>query len=286
MEAHRILLIDASPHARRMFTLALRSQGYEVMAVERADQIDSAIQETQPALILMDMKLTGASPYDICGRVRAKYAQLPLVLMAEREHSVEPVEQRWALSRGATDFVRKAPDQIEAILLRINQLVRSLSSVDRRSLQSALQALQTRPTPVVVQDPVLVQRTTERTGFLGSLQNAFSSIQTRSNPQPTNELEEGSVRYRGQVINRNQSAPKDPLPVSTPEGDPQAAYRGAMINRPPVPAPGPVPTEELTEATLQENEGPETNLTTPRRKRRRDNSLATYNFRSSRPFSP
>jgi len=89
--------------------------------------VEEVVRTYEPAAVILDMKLVGANAYDLSGKWRALYSNLAIILLAERDTSIQPAEQRWAINRGATDLLVKHPAQVEALMLRANQLVRSIS---------------------------------------------------------------------------------------------------------------------------------------------------------------
>jgi len=290
------MLVDSSETARRFYALALRSQGYEIISAPHTDGLEEILRMQEPLLVLVDMKLPGSSPYDLCRQIHAQFPNLPIILLAERDGAVEPVEQRWAISRGASDLLQKHPDQIEPLLLKINQLTRGLSSVDRPALRSALQALQApvqraplppltaQPGPVIIQHP----QEPAKTGIFNTLQNAWQSIQTKPETKP--EAGETVVRYRGSIVSRRPapSPTQDLEVVRKPEPIPEPAlpppvvvYRGSAVNPtntlpalPEPPAATPPQAIDLDEEDLDENQ--------PRKRRRRESNLGSYRLRGAR----
>ncbi|WP_218081524.1 response regulator [Anthocerotibacter panamensis] len=303
MEARKIVLIDSSQASRRLFTLALRSQGYEVLAAAHTEGIEQTLALHRPGLLLLDMKLQGASPYDICGRLRTQFPTVPIVLLAERDTAIQPVEQRWAVSRGATDLLLKSLDNLEPILLRVNQLVRSLSIVDRTALLSALQTLQsanlpaTNPTPQH-QPPTNPGKasTPKSGGLLTNLQNAWNALQTKAPEVPEMTTEVAEVRYRGTIIRQAIAVepalelvqlPSPPVPVDNWLPASTAQFEAPALTHEPVdpwfPAPADAPgSVSAPSSQINESTDEDPDPTQPRRRRRRDTSNTTYNFRSSR----
>lgn len=293
------MLVDSSETARRFYALALRSQGYEIISAPHADSLEEILRMQQPLLILMDMKLPGTSPYDLCRRLRAEFPGLPIILLAERGGDVQPVEQRWAISRGASDLLHKHPDQIEPLLIKINQLTRGLSSIDRQALRSALQGLQAplqraplpplvaQPGPVIIQHPQEPTKTGQ--GIFNTLQNAWQSMQTK--PEATNG--EVVVRYRGSVVSRRPaSSPtqaqdleivRKPEPIPEPALPPPVVmYRGSAVNPTDIPPPAP---SELPAATLPQVVGidlEDLDENQPHKRRRRESNLSSYRLRGAR----
>jgi CheY-like chemotaxis protein len=136
------------------------------------------------------MMLHGGNPFELCGRLRQQFPQLPIILLSERPNGIQPVEQRWAVGRGATDLIAKNLDDPEPLLLRVNQLARNLSAVNHEALTSARTALQQPKPNLPIAAPQLIQR--PKNGLLQSLINALQSAAA-----PPDEAAPKSVRYRG-----------------------------------------------------------------------------------------
>jgi CheY-like chemotaxis protein len=68
----KILIVEDDPHILLGLEEVLKSEGYETASCNRGDEALEAVAKHQPALIVLDVMLPGASGYDICKQLRAK----------------------------------------------------------------------------------------------------------------------------------------------------------------------------------------------------------------------
>jgi len=68
-----------SPEDRRSF---LEMSGYQVSLMQSGDECLDRLAKTRPALVLMEILLEGANGFDVCRKIRQKYAAaaVPVIL--------------------------------------------------------------------------------------------------------------------------------------------------------------------------------------------------------------
>ncbi|MBX3213334.1 MAG: protein kinase [Labilithrix sp.] len=103
--ALRLLLVDDSPIARAVHGDLLRRAGFDVRAAGSPSEVDAALEEYRPHLVLMDVMMPGLNGDVLCRRIKARFkATVPVVLLSDlpREELVERAEQA-----GADGYVAK-----------------------------------------------------------------------------------------------------------------------------------------------------------------------------------
>jgi DNA-binding response OmpR family regulator len=98
----------------------LKSEGYETSSCNRGDEAVAAVAKFQPALIVLDVMLPGASGYDICKQLRAKKVATPILMLTAKGQEIDKVV---GLDLGADDYVTK-PFGVRELLARIQALLR------------------------------------------------------------------------------------------------------------------------------------------------------------------
>jgi two-component system, OmpR family, alkaline phosphatase synthesis response regulator PhoP len=116
----KILIVEDDPHILLGLEEVLRSEGYEVASRSRGDEAVSAVAQFQPALIVLDVMLPGASGYDICKQLRAKKISTPILMLTAKGQEIDKVV---GLDLGADDYVTK-PFGVRELLARIQALLR------------------------------------------------------------------------------------------------------------------------------------------------------------------
>jgi len=126
MPDHLLLIEDDLPLAA-LTAQFLRAEGFRVSIVHRGDEAAAAIEQLQPALVILDVMLPGLDGFSVCRQVRAAYRGLILMLTALDENH----EQLTGFDAGADDFVVKPVDPL-VLLARIRAMLRRHSRQARR----------------------------------------------------------------------------------------------------------------------------------------------------------
>ncbi len=121
MSAHILIVEDEIPIAT-LLGYNLEAEGYKVQLVHSGDEVDPAIKETLPDLIVLDWMLPGVSGIEICRRLRASSAtaKLPIIMLTARGEESEKIR---GLSTGADDYLVK-PFSVPELIARIKSLLR------------------------------------------------------------------------------------------------------------------------------------------------------------------
>jgi two-component system OmpR family response regulator len=116
----RILLVEDDSPIQDMLADALRGAGFEVALAGSGAQMDKAIGMTPPDLVLLDIMLPGEDGRSICGRLRARWPSLPVIMVTALG---EDVDRILGLEIGADDYVTK-PFNTRELIARIRALLR------------------------------------------------------------------------------------------------------------------------------------------------------------------
>jgi DNA-binding response OmpR family regulator len=116
----KILIVEDDPHILLGLEEVLKSEGYEVASCNRGDEAMAAVGKIQPALVVLDVMLPGASGYDICKQIRAKKIPVPILMLTAKGQEIDKVV---GLDLGADDYMTK-PFGVRELLARIQALLR------------------------------------------------------------------------------------------------------------------------------------------------------------------
>jgi len=116
----KILIVEDDPHILLGLEEVLKSEGYETASCHRGDETFAAVGKFQPALIVLDVMLPGASGYDLCKQLRAKKNPVPVLMLTAKGQEIDKVI---GLDLGADDYVTK-PFGVRELLARIQALLR------------------------------------------------------------------------------------------------------------------------------------------------------------------
>jgi DNA-binding response OmpR family regulator len=116
----KVLIVEDDPHILLGLEEILKSEGYETASCSRGDEAVAAVTKFQPALLVLDVMLPGASGFDICKQLRAKKNATPILMLTAKGQEIDKVI---GLDLGADDYVTK-PFGVRELLARIQALLR------------------------------------------------------------------------------------------------------------------------------------------------------------------
>ena len=120
--APRILIVEDESDLSLLLGYNLEAEGYMVENVERGDEAELRLAESEPDLVILDWMLPGVSGLEICRRLRARESTrtLPVIMVTARGEEAKRVR---GLSADADDYVVK-PFSVPELLARVRALLR------------------------------------------------------------------------------------------------------------------------------------------------------------------
>jgi two-component system nitrate/nitrite response regulator NarL len=116
-----ILVADDDPDSRRAIAEALNRAGHATALAADGDEALAAAESHQPALVIAEVLLPGASGYELCRAVKDRYGRaVPVVLVSDRR--TEPADRLAGLLIGADDYVVKPVCSAE-LVVRVRRLL-------------------------------------------------------------------------------------------------------------------------------------------------------------------
>jgi two-component system, OmpR family, catabolic regulation response regulator CreB len=121
--ANHILIVDDEPRVAEPLSFALQREHFRVTHVERGEQALSALADTPPALVVLDVGLPDINGFDVLKRLRL-HSEVPVLFLTARQ---EEVDRILGLELGGDDYVtkpfspREVVARIRAILKRLNK---------------------------------------------------------------------------------------------------------------------------------------------------------------------
>jgi len=102
----RVLIVDDEPNIVLSLEFLLRQRGYEVAVARSGEEALAQVEESPPALVLLDVMLPGIDGFEVCRqlRERAGSGALKIVLLTARGRDAERVR---GLEEGADVYVTK-----------------------------------------------------------------------------------------------------------------------------------------------------------------------------------
>jgi len=112
--AAAILLVEDKDSLRAMLKLALESQGHAVIEARDAAEAVAALRESQPDLVLSDLRLPKGDGMGVLRAAKESDSELPVIVMTAHGSIQDAVE---AMKQGALDFLAKPVDPDHLLLL-------------------------------------------------------------------------------------------------------------------------------------------------------------------------
>jgi two-component system, OmpR family, response regulator RegX3 len=128
----RVLVVDDEDAIRDAVSFALRSQGFDVDAVEDGEEAIDAIRHDEYEVLILDQMLPRLSGVEVCRRVRST-SDIPIIILTARDAEVDRV---LGLEAGADDYVTK-PFSMAELMSRVRAILRR-RELDRQSRGSVI----------------------------------------------------------------------------------------------------------------------------------------------------
>ena len=120
-----VLIIEDEPAIRKIFTIALESADYKVIACDNGREGTRLAASINPELILLDMTLPDIDGKEVIASVR-EWSQMPIIVCSARSGDTEIIE---ALDAGADDYINK-PFNPDVVLARIHTNLRKAATIE------------------------------------------------------------------------------------------------------------------------------------------------------------
>jgi DNA-binding response OmpR family regulator len=114
-----ILIADDEPSVRESIAYALRREDFEVTIAADGLQAESAVEDTEFDLVILDIMMPGRSGLDLCRELRGK-STVPIILLTARDDEIDKVV---GLEIGADDYVTK-PFSVRELVGRVRAQLR------------------------------------------------------------------------------------------------------------------------------------------------------------------
>lgn len=117
-----IFLVEDDTDLAEMLSAYFQVQGYQVMHAGRGETAVTQIRDTQPDIVVLDIRLPDIDGYEIARRLRRfrQTQNMPIIFLTEKR---EREDRLIGLELGAIDYITK-PFDIQELRLRIRNTIR------------------------------------------------------------------------------------------------------------------------------------------------------------------
>ena len=116
----KILVVDDDVRLRDLLTRYLGEQGFQVVALPDARDLDRKLQRDPPRLLVLDLMLPGEDGLAVCRRLRAAGESVPIIMLTAKGEDVDRIV---GLEMGADDYLAK-PFNPRELVARIHAVLR------------------------------------------------------------------------------------------------------------------------------------------------------------------
>jgi two-component system KDP operon response regulator KdpE len=112
-----VLLVDDDPTLLSVLSRRLTREGFQVVTAPSGDAALKSLEQSWPALLVVDLMMPGMDGFELCRRVK-RIADLPIIVLSAVDASESKVR---ALEDYAEDYVTKPfdPDELVARVHRV-----------------------------------------------------------------------------------------------------------------------------------------------------------------------
>jgi two-component system response regulator BaeR len=126
----RILVVEDDPKIARLLVDYFGRDGFEAVAIADGHVALNHIEQSIPALVVLDLMLPGLDGMALCRAVR-RFSDVPIIMVTAR---VDEVDRLLGLDIGADDYVCK-PFSPREVVARARALLRRVEGVVSRATQ-------------------------------------------------------------------------------------------------------------------------------------------------------
>jgi two-component system alkaline phosphatase synthesis response regulator PhoP len=116
----RILLVEDEDSLRKIISMNLTMEGYEVVSTHSGLEALQLIDSQHFDLLLLDIMLPEVSGIDICHKVRLQNEKVGIIFLSAKDTSSDRIQ---GLKVGADDYLTK-PFSLEELLLRVQSVIK------------------------------------------------------------------------------------------------------------------------------------------------------------------
>jgi len=118
--ARHVLVVEDDPAISRMLEIELGEAGYRVELAATASDALSAVEQEEPDLIVLDLRLPDVDGLSVCRQLRRGGKRMPILMLTALDRVGDRV---LGLDAGADDYLPK-PFAVEELLARLRALTR------------------------------------------------------------------------------------------------------------------------------------------------------------------
>ncbi|WP_339268815.1 response regulator transcription factor [Paenibacillus sp. FSL R5-0470] len=126
-----ILIADDDDNIRKLMSLFLRKEGFDLKEARDGTKALSIIQNSRVDLVILDIMMPGLDGWDLCREIRRWDANIPLLMVTAKAESAHKVK---GFQLGTDDYLTKPFNPLE-LVMRVKALLKRSLVVSSQSVQ-------------------------------------------------------------------------------------------------------------------------------------------------------
>lgn len=126
-----ILIADDDANIRKLMSLYLRKEGFEIKEASDGVKALSIVENSRVDLVILDIMMPGLDGWDLCREIRRWDANLALLMVTAKAESAHKVK---GFRLGTDDYLTKPFDPIE-LVMRVKALLKRSLVVSSQTVQ-------------------------------------------------------------------------------------------------------------------------------------------------------
>ena len=119
MQKEKILIVDDDIEIRKIVSIYLKNEGYEIIDASDAIEALETLRNTTIDLIILDIMLPKMDGLEACLKIREQY-QMPIIFLSAKDEDIDKIQ---GLMSGAEDYITKPFNPLE-LMARIKSQLR------------------------------------------------------------------------------------------------------------------------------------------------------------------
>ena len=116
----KVLIAEDDEHIRNGLAEVLEGEGYQTLAARDGEEALDIYAREKPDFVCLDIMMPGVDGYEVCRRIRARDASVPVIFISAKSEEIDRVV---GLELGADDFIMK-PFGVREVIARIRAVTR------------------------------------------------------------------------------------------------------------------------------------------------------------------
>ncbi|MGI8214769.1 response regulator transcription factor [Bacillus thuringiensis] len=119
MQKEKVLIVDDDIEIRKIVSIYLKNEGYEIIDASDAIEALETLRNTTIDLIILDIMLPKMDGIEACLKIREQY-QMPIIFLSAKDEDIDKIQ---GLMSGAEDYITKPFNPLE-LMARIKSQLR------------------------------------------------------------------------------------------------------------------------------------------------------------------